>query len=85
MEYVNQTENTSYDAGSSIAVFRAPLHSNGSYPIVASIFVAAGMCLPSRCQEIGLHVIIYKHEAYQSVVNLCYFCRELLVNTDRTA
>jgi hypothetical protein len=31
------------------AVFAAPLHSNGSYSIVACAFVAAGMCLPSRC------------------------------------
>jgi hypothetical protein len=29
------------------------LHSNGSYPIVASIFVVAGMCLPSRCPATG--------------------------------
>jgi hypothetical protein len=29
-------------------VFTEPLHSNGSYSIVACIFVAAGMCLPSR-------------------------------------
>jgi hypothetical protein len=27
----------------------APLHSNGSYSIVACLFIAAGMCLPSRC------------------------------------
>jgi hypothetical protein len=30
-------------------VFTAPLHSNGSYTIVAHVFVAAGMCLPSHC------------------------------------
>jgi hypothetical protein len=30
-------------------VFTAPLHSNGSYSTVACVFVAAGMCLPSRC------------------------------------
>jgi hypothetical protein len=30
-------------------MFTAPLHSNGSYLIVACVFVAAGMCLPSRC------------------------------------
>jgi hypothetical protein len=28
-------------------MFGVPLHSNGSYSIVACIFVAAGMCLPS--------------------------------------
>jgi hypothetical protein len=35
-------------------VFTAPLHSNGSYLIVACIFVAAGMCLPSHC--LGMNV-----------------------------
>jgi hypothetical protein len=30
-------------------LFTAPLHSNGSYSIVAYVFVAAGMCLPNRC------------------------------------
>jgi hypothetical protein len=30
-------------------VFRAPLHSNRSYSIVACIFDATRMCLPSRC------------------------------------
>jgi hypothetical protein len=30
-------------------VFTALLNSNGSYSIVACIFIAAGMCLPSRC------------------------------------
>jgi hypothetical protein len=30
-------------------VFTGPLHSNGSYLIVACVFVAAGMSLPTRC------------------------------------
>jgi hypothetical protein len=34
------------------------LHSNGSYAIVACVFVVAGMCLPSRCPAMGLHVRI---------------------------
>jgi hypothetical protein len=34
------------------------LHSNGSYPIVAWVFIAAGICLLSRCLEMGLHVKI---------------------------
>jgi hypothetical protein len=29
-------------------VIPAPLHSNGSYSLVAFVFVAAGMCLPNR-------------------------------------
>jgi hypothetical protein len=49
--YANHIENTSYDTGS--IVLTVPLHSNGSYPIVACVFVAAGMCLPRR-----LHVTI---------------------------
>jgi hypothetical protein len=32
-------------------VFTAPLHSNGSYSIVACVFVVAAMCLPSRCLQ----------------------------------
>jgi hypothetical protein len=34
------------------------LHSNGSYPIVPSVFVDTGICLPSRCLETSLHVTI---------------------------
>jgi hypothetical protein len=30
-------------------VFTAPLHNNGSFSIFACVFVAAGICLPSRC------------------------------------
>jgi hypothetical protein len=30
-------------------VFTAPFHSNGSSSIITCVFVAAGMCLPSRC------------------------------------
>jgi hypothetical protein len=36
-------------------VFSAPLHRNGSYSIVACVFVAAGMCLPSRCIAINVY------------------------------
>jgi hypothetical protein len=39
-------------------VFTAPLHSNGSYSIVSWVFVAAGMCLLSRCLATGLHITI---------------------------
>jgi hypothetical protein len=34
------------------------LHSNGSYPIVAFVFVVAGMYLPRRCLAMDLHVTI---------------------------
>jgi hypothetical protein len=36
-------------------VFTAPLHSNGSYSFVACVFVAAGMCLPSRCLAMNVY------------------------------
>jgi hypothetical protein len=36
-------------------VLTAPVHSNGSYSNVACVFVAAGMCLPSRCLVINVY------------------------------
>jgi hypothetical protein len=53
-------------------VFTAPLHRNWSYSIVACVFVAAGMCLPSCCLAMniysdftipafGRHVTIFKY------------------------
>jgi hypothetical protein len=36
-------------------VFTAPLHSIGSYSIVACVFVAAGMCLASRCLAMNVY------------------------------
>jgi hypothetical protein len=36
-------------------VFTPPLHSNGIYCIVAFVFVAAGMCLPSRCLAMNIY------------------------------
>jgi hypothetical protein len=52
-------------------MFTAPLHNNGTYSIVSCVFVAAGMCLPSRYIAInvysdftipafGRHVTIYR-------------------------
>jgi hypothetical protein len=32
-----------------------PLHRNGSLSIVACVFVAAGMCLPSRCLAMNVY------------------------------
>jgi hypothetical protein len=43
------------------------LHSNGSYPIVACVFVAAGVYLPSRCTEMGHNMKqtnVYMHNFY---------------------
>jgi hypothetical protein len=71
MDIWNHTENTSCDTGSTV-VFTAPLHSNGSYPIVACVFVAAGMCLPSRCLEMGLHVTIHSNtDIHLFIAGLC--------------
>jgi hypothetical protein len=36
-------------------VFTSPLHSNGSYAIVACVFVAVGMCLPSHCLAVNTY------------------------------
>jgi hypothetical protein len=36
-------------------VCTAPLHSNGSYSIVACLLVAAGMCLPGRCLAMNVY------------------------------
>jgi hypothetical protein len=36
-------------------VFTAAFESNGSYSIVAFIFVAAGMCLQSRCLAMNVY------------------------------
>jgi hypothetical protein len=52
--YMRTTEKTSL----SLLLYSA-LHSNWSYPIVAYIFVASGMCLPCRCLVMGLHVSVY--------------------------
>jgi hypothetical protein len=38
------------------------LHSNGNYPIVAVVFVAVLMCLPSRYLATALHVTIRFHQ-----------------------
>jgi hypothetical protein len=40
------------------------LHRNGNYPIVACVFVVAGMCLPSRCPATSLHVTIHFYTVY---------------------
>jgi hypothetical protein len=36
-------------------VFTVPLNSNGSYSIVACVFVAAGMFFPSRCLTMNIY------------------------------
>jgi hypothetical protein len=36
-------------------VFTVPLHSNASYSIVACVFVAMGMCLPSSCLAMNVY------------------------------
>jgi hypothetical protein len=36
-------------------VFTAPLHSNGSFSIVACVFIVTGMCLPSCCLAMNVY------------------------------
>jgi hypothetical protein len=36
-------------------VFTALLHSNGSYSIVARVFIAVGMCLANRCLAMNVY------------------------------
>jgi hypothetical protein len=36
-------------------LFTAPLHSDGSYSIVTCVFVAAGICLHSRCLAMKIY------------------------------
>jgi hypothetical protein len=50
--YANHIENTT----SSVVVFTALLHRNGSCQIIACIFIVAGMCSQSRCLAMVLHV-----------------------------
>jgi hypothetical protein len=51
-------------------VFTAPLNSNGSYLIVACIFVAEGMCLPSRCLAMNIYSD-FTIPAFGSHVTVC--------------
>jgi hypothetical protein len=75
----NHTENTA-----SSVVFTAPLHRNLSYPIVACVFIVAGMCSPSRCLEMcltyptatSLRLLVPSslavcHSSFLSVVSVC--------------
>jgi hypothetical protein len=62
-------------------VITTPLHSNGNYSIVACVFCAAGMCLPSRClimdvsydfiiPDFGRHVTIRNVSIH--IFNICF-------------
>jgi hypothetical protein len=66
-------------------VFIEPLHSNGSYSIVAFIFVAAGMFLPSRSIAVNVysdftipafrrHVTIFNVTQFEDQVMCMIFC-----------
>jgi hypothetical protein len=46
-------------------VFTAPLHNDGSCSIVACIFVAEGMCLPSRCLANG-HLLWFHYSGFRA-------------------
>jgi hypothetical protein len=71
--YTNHIENTA-----SSIVFTAPLHRNGSYPIVACVFVVTGLCLPSRCPATGrpvstrVYTLTYIHTYILSGICECF-------------
>jgi hypothetical protein len=59
-------------------MFTATLHSNGSYLIVACLFVAAGICLPSRCLAMNVHSdfaipAIWRHVTLRTHISLLTF------------
>jgi hypothetical protein len=56
-------------------MFITSLYSNKSYLIVAYVFVAAGMCLPSRCLAMKIYSdfaipAFWRHVAVCCVLNL---------------
>jgi hypothetical protein len=69
-------------------VFTAPLHSDGSYSIISYVFVAAGMCLPSRCLAMntiptfGRHITLW---TFWRKLHLASSCSETLVPVNQTA
>jgi hypothetical protein len=44
-----------------------PLHRNGSFSVVAGVFVAARMSLPSRCSATGLHASTIQLPLYREI------------------
>jgi hypothetical protein len=63
------------NTASPIVVVTAPLHSNGIYPIIVCVFVAAGMCLPRRSLAMGLHVTIFiNHPIINDTVSMLTSC-----------
>jgi hypothetical protein len=48
----------------------SPLHSNGSYSIVACVFVAGGMCLPSSC--LAMDISDFTILAFGRHVTICF-------------
>jgi hypothetical protein len=49
----------------------APLHNNGSYSTVACVFIAAGMCLPSRCLALNVYSV-FAVPAFDRHVTILY-------------
>jgi hypothetical protein len=73
----NHIENTA----STVVIFTAPLHINGSYPIVSCVFVAAEMCLLTRCLAMDLRVTILKRCILPTEC-ICVFHMFLTINSD---
>jgi hypothetical protein len=51
----------------------AQLHSNGNYLVVTCVFVAAGMCLPSRCLAMKIYSD-FAIPAFGSHVAILLYC-----------
>jgi hypothetical protein len=62
-------------------LFTAPLHSNGSYLIVACVFVAAGMCLPSRFLAMPIYSD-FTISAFRRHVTICYVSATTVVSRE---
>jgi hypothetical protein len=52
-------------------VFTDPLPSNGR-PIIARVSASAGVCLPSRCLAVGIHVTILSGNIFKHEISLIY-------------
>jgi hypothetical protein len=60
------------------------LHINGSYPIVACVFVAAGIFLPSRSLATGLHITIRKLSHKSETIFNTFFESEFSLHAMRS-
>jgi hypothetical protein len=64
-------------------MFTAPLHSNGSYSIVACVFFAPEMCLPSHCLAMNVYsdfsVPVFGRHVIVCTYVVCWWCRMSII------